>query len=76
MCRSRRRSNNSIGSRNKSRNNISITHIRSRSKNDIRTRRRSRNKISEINIRSRSMSNISISNSREKTVDLVEQYYL
>ena len=46
MCRSRRRSNNSIGSRNKSRNNISITHIRSRSKNDIRTRRRSRNNIS------------------------------
>ena len=66
MSRSRRRSNNSIGSRNKSRNNISITNIRSRSKNDIRTRRRSRNNISERNIRSRSMSNISISNSRYK----------
>ena len=76
MCRSRRRSNNSIGSRNKSRNNISITNIRSRSMNDIRTRRRSRNNISERNIRSRNMSNIRISNSRKKTLDLIEQYYL
>ena len=66
MCRSRRRSNNSIGSRNKSRNNISITNIRSSSMNDIRTRRRSRNNISEKDIRSPSMSNISISNSRGK----------
>ena len=76
MCRSRRRSNNSIGSRNKSRNNISITNIRSRSMNDIRTRRRSRNNIS------RAISEVGVEALLvvvivgTKIVDLVEQYQL